>query len=446
MEPTVRGGEGDLAIRVEGIGKRYHLGSDKGGYELLSEKLERALTAPARLLRGGPRPEPQAEDEQTLWALRDVSFDLHRGEALGLIGRNGAGKSTLLKIMSRITPPTEGRIMEYGRVGSLLEVGTGFHPELTGRENVYLNGAIIGMRKREIQARFDEIVEFSGIERFLDTPVKRYSSGMYVRLAFAVAAHLEPEILIVDEVLAVGDAEFQRKCISKMKSVAHDGRAIVFVSHNVHLVEQLCTRVVLFDGGRMVAEGDPADVIANYFGRIDTDSAAGVAVIPDKVQRSGNGAARLRTVAMTNLEGSSLMGLRLGQAFRITAEFEVFEPILQAVFEVGVSTVDGQRVATMQTLDDGGTPVALSPGPMAVTVETDLTFLPGEYAIDVALHPISGHTADHVERTLRFTVHNVAEKGDDRYPWSQVRGYVRPQSTWSLDLNPLTERVESEVP
>ena len=446
MATSVPSSRGDLAIRVEGIGKRYRLGGDKGGYELASEKLERALQAPARLFRrGAPRPEPPVEDERTLWALRDVSFDLYRGDALGLIGRNGAGKSTLLKIMSRITPPTEGRITEYGRVGSLLEVGTGFHPELTGRENVYLNGAIIGMRKQEIRARFDEIVEFSGIERFLDTPVKRYSSGMYVRLAFAVAAHLEPEILIVDEVLAVGDAEFQRKCIRKMRTVAEEGRAIIFVSHNVHTVEQFCSRVILVDGGRVVAEGDPADVIANYFGRIEPGEAAGTAIIPDKVPRSGNGAALVRRVAMTDAGGNPLAELKLGQRFRVSVDFEVFKAIPEAVIEIGVSTVDGQRVATMQTIDGGVAPVPLSPGLMSATMETDLTFLPGEFAIDVAIHPISGQTADHVERTLRFTAHNSAEEGEDRYPWSQVRGYVRPQATWSLDLNPLQERVESEI-
>ena len=268
---------------------------------------------------------------------------------------------------------------------------------------------------------------------------------MYVRLAFAVAAHLEPEILIVDEVLAVGDAEFQRKCIRKMRTVAEEGRAIIFVSHNVHTVEQFCSSVILIDGGRIVAEGVPADVIASYFGRIEPGEAAGTAIIPDKVPRSGNGAALVRRVAMTDAGGNPLVELMLGQRFRISVDFEVFRVIPEAVIEIGVSTVDGQRVATMQTIDGGVAPVSLSPGLKSATMETDVTFLPGEFAIDVAIHPLSGQTADHVERTLRFTAHNRAEEGEDRYPWSQVRGYVRPHATWSFDLNPLQERVESEI-
>ncbi len=247
----------DVTICVDNLGKHYRLGSGPAGRGDFRE----AVGGMLRRLRQRPTDDDGARD---LWALRDVSFEVRRGETVGLIGHNGAGKSTLLKILSRITDPTEGHAWFDGRVGSLLEVGTGFHPELTGRENVYLNGAILGMNRNEVKRRFDEIVEFSEIGRFLDTPVKRYSSGMYVRLAFAVAAHLEPEVLIVDEVLAVGDAQFQSKCMGKMRDVADAGRTILFVSHNMASIQQLCDRAVVLQNGRKIGEGDPDDAIKLY--------------------------------------------------------------------------------------------------------------------------------------------------------------------------------------
>jgi lipopolysaccharide transport system ATP-binding protein len=250
----------DAVIVAEGLSKRYRLGSKAHRYGRLTESLSKAFAAPFRkLLRRSEVP-----DEQDLWALKDVSFEVRAGEAVGIIGRNGAGKTTLLKLLSRITEPTEGRAVLRGRVGSLLEVGTGFHPELTGRENVYLNGAILGMSRGDIGRRFDEIVAFAEMDRFLDTPVKRYSSGMQVRLAFAVAAHLEPEILIVDEVLAVGDAAFQRKSLGKMGDVASEGRTVLFVSHNMSVVSKLCERGIWLDKGRMVEQGPMEDVVRQY--------------------------------------------------------------------------------------------------------------------------------------------------------------------------------------
>lgn len=242
-----------IAIRAEGLSKRYTIGERMTAQGSLRDALA------ARFQNGG-----RAESEHSFWALRDVSFDVRQGEVLGVVGRNGAGKSTLLKLISRITTPTAGRAEIYGRVGSLLDVGTGFHPELTGRENIFLNGAILGMTRQEIRRQFDEIVAFAGVERFLDTPVKRYSSGMYVRLAFAVAAHLETEILIVDEVLAVGDVAFQQKCIGKMSEVTRQGRTILFVSHNVASIQQLAHRCLLIDAGRLVTSGPTADVVRAY--------------------------------------------------------------------------------------------------------------------------------------------------------------------------------------
>ncbi|MCD6193709.1 MAG: ABC transporter ATP-binding protein [Candidatus Aminicenantes bacterium] len=251
---------GDTVIRVEGIGKKYRLGSPtKYKYKALRDVIAGLFTAPFRV-----KGKDKNKGNDSIWALKDVSFEVKKGEVVGIIGRNGAGKTTLLKILSRITPPTEGYAEIQGRIGSLLEVGTGFHPELTGRENIYLSGAILGMKKREIDKNFDEIVAFSELEKFLDTPVKYYSSGMYVRLAFAVAAHLEPEILLVDEVLAVGDAAFQKKCLGKMGDVAREGRTVLFVSHNMGAISALCSRVLLLANGQLLEEGSARQVVQNY--------------------------------------------------------------------------------------------------------------------------------------------------------------------------------------
>ncbi|MBM3129903.1 MAG: ABC transporter ATP-binding protein [Chloroflexi bacterium] len=269
----------DIALRVENLSKLYKIGKAQRRHDTLRDALtdllpriprintnrkEKEKISEIRAIRGKESISNNSWQEDTIWALKDVSFDVKRGEVVGIIGRNGAGKSTLLKILSRITEPTKGRALIDGRVGSLLEVGTGFHPELTGRENIYLNGAILGMTRREIALKFDEIVAFAEIEKFLDTPVKRYSSGMYVRLAFAVAAHLEPEILLVDEVLAVGDAAFQKKCLGKMGDVAKEGRTVLFVSHNMHAVRNLCSRSILMESGRVEENGNTEAVITRY--------------------------------------------------------------------------------------------------------------------------------------------------------------------------------------
>jgi lipopolysaccharide transport system ATP-binding protein len=247
-------------VRVESLSKQYVLGSRESAYATLRESVVEAVLTPFQLLRG----QNGGRNKETIWALQDLNFEVAPGEALGVIGRNGAGKSTLLKILSRITQPTTGRAELFGRVASLLEVGTGFHPELTGRENIYLNGAVLGMKRSELDRKFDQIVEFSELEKFLDTPVKRYSSGMYMRLAFAVASHLEPEILVVDEVLAVGDAQFQKRCLGKMSNVASEGRTVLFVSHNMNAVQSLCQRAIWLDHGKVVMEGAASAVVNEY--------------------------------------------------------------------------------------------------------------------------------------------------------------------------------------
>ncbi|MBN2562047.1 MAG: ABC transporter ATP-binding protein [Phycisphaerae bacterium] len=272
----------DTVISVENLGKRYRIGLAEKRARNLREALQRAAGAPFRYLRSRLR---ETSEEEILWALRNISFEVRQGEVLGIIGRNGAGKSTLLKILSRITDPTEGRAWIKGRVNSLLEVGSGFHPELTGRENIYMNAALHGMKRAEINRKLDEIIAFAEIEKFIDTPVKRYSSGMYTRLAFAVAAHLEPDILIVDEVLAVGDFEFRKKCVDKMGGVALEGKTVLLVSHNMRTVNRLCSNCVLLSKGRIVASGPPAEVVTQYLvaGTRDAPTEAVLVENPSKI-------------------------------------------------------------------------------------------------------------------------------------------------------------------
>ena len=262
----------DIAIKVDGLGKRYNIGLAQEKYRTFRESVSSALTMPVRAVRSFSHRNGQSKSSESIWALKDVSFEIKRGDVVGVVGRNGAGKSTLLKILSRITDPTEGLADIHGRVGSLLEVGTGFHPELTGRENTFLNGAILGMSRKEIENRFDEIVAFAEINKFIDTPVKHYSSGMYLRLAFAVAAHLDPEILIVDEVLAVGDAIFQKKCLGRIGEVAKEGRTVLFVSHNMDAVLNLCPTSFLLDQGKLVFSGRSEEVVAMHLGLLSNNS------------------------------------------------------------------------------------------------------------------------------------------------------------------------------
>jgi len=287
----------DIAIRVEGLGKEFRIGSRQETYRTLRDTLTDVAAAPVRIARSLTRRNGRRPARETFWALKDVTFEVKRGEVIGIIGRNGAGKSTLLKVLSRITEPTEGFAEIYGRVGSLLEVGTGFHPELSGRENVYLNGAILGMRRTEIDRNFDEIVEFAEVEQFIDTPVKHYSSGMYLRLAFAVAAHLEPEMLLIDEVLAVGDAAFQKKCLGKMEDVAKQGRTVLFVSHNMAAIRNICDRALVLDRGTVRFDGEVVKGIAHYHGSLQTteEHSAGQQIVFRNLLLNGKPELRIRS-------------------------------------------------------------------------------------------------------------------------------------------------------
>lgn len=312
----------ELAVQVRDLTKQYTIGLPEERASSLPEVLMRYVVAPFR--RNGADRDSDRERSQ-LWALRDVSFEVPRGQVVGVIGRNGAGKSTLLKILSRITGPTSGEIELHGRVASLLEVGTGFHPELNGRENIYLNGAMLGMARHEIERRFDEIVDFSGVARFLDTPVKRYSSGMYTRLAFAVAAHLDPEILIVDEVLAVGDAEFQKKCIGKMGEVTKSGRTVIFVSHNMGAVQALCQRVIWLHEGRLVAAGTPAGVIPDYLSFGANSQGAEITWAEELAPRCRE--LSLHRVRLLDEGALPRNGFRTDDEVTVEMEYEVKEPI-----------------------------------------------------------------------------------------------------------------------
>jgi lipopolysaccharide transport system ATP-binding protein len=322
--------------------------------------------------------------DEDFWALKDVSFEVKQGEVVGIIGRNGAGKSTLLKILSRITEPTKGRVSLRGRVASLLEVGTGFHPELTGRENIFLNGAILGMTKVEIRAKFDEIVAFAEVERFLDTPVKRYSSGMYVRLAFAVAAHLEPEILVVDEVLAVGDAEFQRKCLGKLSEVATGGgRTVLFVSHNMVAVESLCSSAVLLAAGKVFAKGDVRSMVQQYSSEL---SKAQVIPLKDRIDRQGSGMIRFTSLAMLDGFGNHLTTLQCGAAARWVLGYENFSmrDLKNLSVAIGIYNSIGQRVLTLSTALLEKDLKISRPGAATILISLPrVCLVPGRYTLNI---------------------------------------------------------------
>ena len=331
------------AIEIEGLGKRYRVG-ERERYVALRDVLARSLTAPLRFFRGGNN--GTRKEHAHIWALRDVMFHVKQGETIGVIGRNGAGKSTLLKILARITEPSEGRARIRGRVGSLLEVGTGFHPELTGRENVFLCGAILGMKKAEIDRKFDEIAAFSGVESFLDTPLKHYSSGMQMRLAFAVAAHLEPEVLLVDEVLAVGDLEFQKKCLGKMEEVTRGGRTVLFVSHNMGAVRRICTRGAWLDGGRLRLLGTAAECVDAYMASVgaEDEQNAGVFDLRKRSDRIGSAHSRIAEIRLLNSEGQSSSNFEFSETFRVAFAIECRELTRSCFVGITVLGADGTSV------------------------------------------------------------------------------------------------------
>jgi len=392
----------DLAIRVEILGKEYRIGTQVDSYPTLRDTLVDIVKWPVRMLRHG-----YTSSVETIWALRDISFEVKQGEVLGVIGRNGAGKSTLLKILSRVTEPTEGYAEIHGRVGSLLEVGTGFHPELTGRENIFLNGAILGMKRDEIEKKFDEIVDFSGVEKFIDTPVKRYSSGMYVRLAFAVAAHLESEILIVDEVLAVGDAEFQNKCIGKMGDVAaKEGRTVLFVSHNMGAVQMLCERGILLLNGEKTLDSTINATVLAYLKSFENIEKLNVSSRND---RHGYGDTRIQKIEISSEKTKSLGILATGAPATFT--FFVSRVLPRMICQFNICDDFGQAIIKLSSDVEGPSDIFTSTHKNKFICKIDeLPLVPGNYRINVAVSA-QGVFQDHLEAAASFRVDSGMLKG-----------------------------------
>ncbi len=431
----------DIAIRVAGISKQFHIGKLQGKYryETLRDTLTDIVMTPyrraAKLMRGEAT--GASELDETIWAVKDISFEVKRGELVGIIGRNGAGKSTLLKILSRITEPTTGVVDIYGRVGSLLEVGTGFHPELTGRENIYLNGAILGMRRNEIERKFDEIVDFSEVEKFIDTPVKHYSSGMYLRLAFAVAAHLEPEILIVDEVLAVGDARFQRKCLDKMQDVGQEGRTVLFVSHNMPAITRLCERTILLDNGQVLKDGPSHQVVSVYL-----NSGLGVSAARewlDPAKAPGGEIARLCAVRVRTEDGRITDAMDIRRPIRVEMEYEVLKPGYLLLPHFHFMNEDGVHVFV--TIDQDAE-WRNSPRPVGKYVNT--AWVPGNFLtegtifVTPAMTTMNPNIMQFYERDIiAFQVIDSLDGDSARGDWAgRMGGVVRPLLKWETQFSP----------
>lgn len=424
----------DLVIDVQALSKQYRIGVSERSYDTLREALVDFFVGPIR--RGidrlnGSR-DGGSDGQPSVWALKDVSFKIRRGEVVGIIGRNGAGKSTLLKILSQITEPSEGIVDIYGRVGSLLEVGTGFHPELTGRENLYLNGAILGMKKGEIDRKFDEIVEFSEVGKFIDTAVKHYSSGMYLRLAFGVAAHMEPEILIVDEVLAVGDSAFQKKCLWKMEGVAREGRTVLFVSHNMLAVQNLCQRVIWLDEGRVVLDGTPSEVVTRYLETASTTFTEREWNDPETAP--GNDQVRIRRAAVRPLHGFSTEPITIRSPFVIEFEFWNFGPGAALNLTVYVYNNEGAMVFATAPIHE---PV-WNGRPFPIGLFQSRCHVPGDFLND-------GTHRVHIlvvksQRTVIFRqadilVFDVSDAVERRGSWyGKWPGVCRPKLEWVTEL------------
>jgi lipopolysaccharide transport system ATP-binding protein len=430
---------GDIAVYLEGISKQYRIGGRRAKYKTLRDTLTDAFVSPFRraggLLHGQTRGAPELR--QTIWAVKDVSFEVRHGEVVGVIGRNGAGKSTLLKVLSRITEPTAGFGEIHGRVGSLLEVGTGFHPELTGRENIFLNGAILGMRRAEIKGKFDQIVAFAEVEKFIDTPVKHYSSGMYLRLAFAVAAHLEPEILLVDEVLAVGDASFQRKCLNKMQDVGQQGRTVLFVSHNMPAITRLCERTILLDEGRVLQDGPSQQVVGAYL-----NSGLGTTAAREwreLAKAPGNDIVRLCAVRVRTEGGQITDAIDIRQPVGVEIEYEVLKPGYALLPHYSLHNQNGVYVLTGIDQDPAWRRRPRPPGRYVSTGWIPGNLLAeGTMIIGAAMRTVEPDTLHFYERdAVAFQVIDCPDgdtaRGDFAKP---IPGVVRPLLKWTTQFSP----------
>lgn len=431
----------DIAVHVENLSKEYHIGAhlrERNFREALVDAVKAPFRRAGKLLRG--QATGAAELDETIWALNEVSFEIKSGEVVGIIGGNGAGKSTLLKVISRIAEPTDGFAEIRGRLSSLLEVGTGFHPELTGRENIYLNGAILGMKKVEIRRKFDEIVSFSGVDKFVDTPVKHYSSGMYLRLAFAVAAHLEPEILLVDEVLAVGDANFQKKCLNKMQKVGNEGRTVIFVSHNMQAITRLCGRAILLREGRVFLDGPSHHVVGAYLS--EGQLATGYREWPDPSEAPGGDIVRLRAARVKTQEGVVTSFFDVTQAIVLEMEYEVIRAGEELLSYFEVFNQEGVPIFTSLDVD----PLWRGkPRPVGRYISTAL--IPGNFLSEgMVFVEVASIATNYSKRKLQFSVmealsfqvidnnnHGNSARGD----WTEnIDGVVRPMLEWNTQYFP----------
>jgi lipopolysaccharide transport system ATP-binding protein len=423
-------------IKIENLSKAYQLGQFSTG--TLSRDFQRWLA----LTRGKEDPflkigekndRTEKGSSDIVWSLKDLNIEIGQGEAVGIIGRNGAGKSTLLKILSRVTSPTEGSIKLKGRVASLLEVGTGFHPELSGRENIFLNGAILGMSQREVKSKFDEIVNFAGVERYIDTPVKRYSSGMYVRLAFAVAAHLDSEILIVDEVLAVGDAEFQKKCIGKMGELGELGnRTILFVSHNMASLRALCQKGVYMVNGEVVQQGAINEVVATYLSS-STLSANDDGSLANNVIRHGTNDGEFKRILLQKENSENGWEFYFREKIKMKVDFEAYRSLFDVVLSVYLTNVYGEKIGVFLE-NQNYKPITLDKGMYQLSFEVDQTILPGSYVVGLsASYAGSGTDVDYVESAGKLKVLKESlEEGRD-YPWTTSHGYMQFSNPWTIN-------------
>ncbi len=410
------------AIQVENISKRYFIDHQKkhGGPSGLKESLINGIQS----LFGSKPKEATHSEKEEFWALKDVSFDVAQGDRIGIVGHNGAGKSTMLKVLSRITEPTTGRVTVRGRIASLLEVGTGFHQELTGRENIFLNGAILGMKQAEIKQHFDEIVSFAGIEKFLDTPVKRYSSGMFVRLGFAIAAHLEPEILIIDEVLAVGDAEFQRKCLGKMKDVSDSGRTILFVSHNLTAVQSLCNRAVFMNRGQMVAVGETGQIITDYMSKINQTSLIREWLTPE--QAPGNDQVRIRKIELIPQFEVGQTRIDVRTPVKLRFEFWNFVKNAKLNLSMHFNSMTGETIFNLASPQ-------IDANPGLITGEVDLpgNFLnDGTYTITMMIVKDASTVLYHLQESVMFEIDDYRGGVEWYGKWP---GSVRPYFPFTIE-------------
>jgi lipopolysaccharide transport system ATP-binding protein len=425
---------GKVALKIENVSKQYRLGLVGTG--TLSDDLKRWWY----LLRGKEDPflkigqvnNREETDGDYVMALNNINVEIKKGEVLGIIGKNGAGKSTLLKLLSQVTSPSTGSIKVRGRIAALLEVGTGFHPELTGRENIFLNGAILGMTKKEINSKLQEIIDFSGVAKYIDTPVKRYSSGMMVRLGFAVAAHLEPEILVVDEVLAVGDAEFQKKCIGKMKDVAGEGRTVLFVSHNMVSIKNLCTRGIFLKEGKVGFDGGIQDTIDFYMKSDAVEGAKGV--IPDDYKRRNTGEIKIKEISILDKEDNVIDELLYKANIKLKIKLTCFKNVNNALIDVKIVSMEGIVITHSINTWNKEEAYNIEIGEHSYIANLENYMHPGNYSLTVGVHYSSGETIDYLENIYDFQVLKMGEAGMPDYPAQLVHGWVGVDSKWEKTL------------